>query len=281
MRLANVDGRALLLTSDDTGVDVGTASGDRFGPGLPGIYDDWDAFRQWADTLPDDLPTMGFTRTELAPPSPRPRQIFAVGLNYREHAEETGLAVPEGLPPVFTKFASSLGNPDCTVSLPAGGNTDWEVELVAIIGRRASHLTAAQAWESVAGLTVGQDISERASQFAGPVPQFGLAKSFPNFAPTGPWLVTPDAVGDPDDLEIGCAIDGEVVQHARTSDLLIPVAEIIARLSATVTLYPGDLVFTGTPAGVGYGRTPARYLRPGERLRTWIEGIGELDQLFV
>ena len=112
-------------------------------------------------------------------------------------------------------------------------------------------------------------------------PQFGLAKSFPGFAPQGPWLVTPDEFRDPDDLELGCAIDGEEVQKARTRDLIFPVRALIAMLSRNVTLYPGDVIFTGTPAGVGVGREPQRFLQAGERLDSWIEGIGELHQSFV
>src|SRR6185436_5052317 len=135
-----------------------------------------------------------------------------------------------------------------------------------------------QAWSHVAGVTVGQDLSERISQMAGPAPQFSLGKSFPRFAPTGPWLVTPDELDDPDDLELGARIDGEVVQRDRTSRLIFPVAQLVAHLSEVLTLLPGDLLFTGTPAGVGMGREPARYLAPGETLVSWIEGVGEIRQ---
>jgi 2-keto-4-pentenoate hydratase/2-oxohepta-3-ene-1,7-dioic acid hydratase in catechol pathway len=119
------------------------------------------------------------------------------------------------------------------------------------------------------------------SQLRGPVPQFSLGKSFANFAPVGPWLVTPDALPDKDDLEIGCEIDGEVMQRGRTMQLIFPVAALVAQLSETITLYPGDVIFTGTPAGVGNGREPKRFLKPGECLRSWVEGIGEIRQTFV
>lgn len=158
---------------------------------------------------------------------------------------------------------------------------DWEVELVVVIGRTAHQISEDEAWDHVAGLTIGQDISERVSQLAGPAPQFSLGKSFPNFAPVGPWLVTPDAVADRDDLRLGCAIDGETVQDGRTRDLIFPVARLVAELSRTITFRPGDLVFTGTPAGVGLGRDPQRFLRPGNELTSWIEGIGEMRQTFV
>jgi 2-keto-4-pentenoate hydratase/2-oxohepta-3-ene-1,7-dioic acid hydratase in catechol pathway len=127
---------------------------------------------------------------------------------------------------------------------------------------------------------VGQDISERISQLRGPAAQFGLGKSFPGFSPQGPWLVTLDELRDVDDLELGCTLDGEEVQKGRTRDLIFSVPKLIATLSHTVTLYPGDVLFTGTPAGVGVGRQPPRFVQPGERLDSWIEGIGELHQVF-
>ncbi|SFK75504.1 2-keto-4-pentenoate hydratase/2-oxohepta-3-ene-1,7-dioic acid hydratase (catechol pathway) [Amycolatopsis sacchari] len=280
MRLANVDGRAVLLTADDRGVDVESASGGKFGPGLPGIYEDWKGFRAWAESA-DTSGAAPFTRARLGSPSPEPRQIVAVGLNYREHAAESGFAVPDRLPPVFTKFDSSLSGPDTEVVLPPGGHTDWEVELVVVIGERMAKVRVEEAWDHVAGLTVGQDLSERVSQLAGPAPQFSLGKSYPGFAPVGPWLVTPDSVPDKDDLELGCSLDGEVVQQGRTKDLIFPVAELLSKLSQTIVLHPGDLVFTGTPAGVGQGRQPQRFIRPGEKLHSWIEGIGELNQTFT
>jgi 2-keto-4-pentenoate hydratase/2-oxohepta-3-ene-1,7-dioic acid hydratase in catechol pathway len=133
----------------------------------------------------------------------------------------------------------------------------------------------------VAGLTVGQDLSERVSQLAGPAPQFGLGKSFAGFGPVGPWLVTPDEFENPDDLELGCSIDGEQVQKGRTSELIFSVPQLIEGLSRTVALLPGDVIFTGTPAGVGLGRNPQRFIQPGETLVSWVEGIGELRQSFI
>jgi 2-keto-4-pentenoate hydratase/2-oxohepta-3-ene-1,7-dioic acid hydratase in catechol pathway len=133
----------------------------------------------------------------------------------------------------------------------------------------------------VAGVTVGQDISDRRLQMVGPKPQAGLAKSNPGFTPMGPCLVTVDEIGDPDDLELSCSIDGELVQHGRTSDLIFSVPELIVYLASVLPLEPGDVIFTGTPAGVGFGRTPPRYLRPGQTLTSSIQGIGELSQTFV
>jgi 2-keto-4-pentenoate hydratase/2-oxohepta-3-ene-1,7-dioic acid hydratase in catechol pathway len=280
MRLANVDGRAVLLTADDRGYDVAAASDGKFGPDLPSVYANWEGFRSWA-AAGVDAETITFQRSQLGSPSPAPRQILAIGLNYSDHAAESGFAVPEGMPPTFTKFLSAMSGPDSVVTLPAGGNTDWEVELVVVLGRTASNVSEDDAWQYVAGLTVGQDISERITQAAGPAPQFSLGKSFPGFAPVGPWLVTPDAVPDPDDLALGCSVDGEQMQNGRTRDLIFGVPALIARLSRNITLYPGDLIFTGTPSGVGLGRKPQRFLRDGERLDSWIEGIGELHQRFA
>jgi 2-keto-4-pentenoate hydratase/2-oxohepta-3-ene-1,7-dioic acid hydratase in catechol pathway len=281
MRLANVDGRAVLLTADDRGIDVAAASDGKFGPELPSLYGDWDGFRVWAESTGDRADDVRFGRAQLGSPSPAPRQVVAIGLNYRAHAAESGFDAPGDLPPTFTKFVSSLSGPDTEVVLPAGGHTDWEVELVVVIGRTAHRTPVERAWDHVAGLTVGQDLSERISQLAGPAPQFSLGKSFPGFAPVGPWLVTPDEVSDRDDLALGCAIDGETVQDGRTKDLIFPVAALVSKLSAALTLYPGDLIFTGTPAGVGVGREPQRFLQPGETLRSWVEGIGELRQTFT
>ncbi len=156
--------------------------------------------------------------------------MFAIGLNYRDHAAETGLDAPDA-PPTFTKFASCLTGPETDLVLPTD-TVDWEVELVAVIGREATDVPAADAWSYVAGLTVGQDFSERTSQMAGPAPQFSLAKSFPGFGATGPWLVTPDEFADRDDLTIACEIDGETVQSGRTGQMMFPVADLIAHLSA-------------------------------------------------
>ena len=207
--------------------------------------------------------------------------MFAVGLNYSEHAAESGFDAPTDLPPVFAKWVSSFSGPDSRVVLPPAGNVDWEVELVAVIGREATRVDIGSAWSHVAGLTAGQDISERKTQFRGPAAQFGLGKSFPGFSPQGPWLVTIDEFDDPDDLELGCSLDGEEVQRSRTSDLIFSVPRLVAELSTTVTLYPGDVIFTGTPAGVGVGREPQRFIKAGETLTSWVQGIGQLRQTFV
>ena len=276
MKLANHDGRATIVTSADgalRGIDVARASDGRFGPELPVLFEDWLAFRAVADDLARSGPPQTLDADALGPPSPEPRQVFGIGINYRAHAEETGAALP-AKPATFTKFPSSLTGPFATVELPEGA-VDWEVELVFVIGARAERVSAADAWDHIAGVTVGQDLSERGLQFAAGA-QFSLGKSYPGFAPTGPWLVTPDDLPTPDDLGLGCSIDGETVQDGRTSDLIYDVPHLIEELSHVLPLLPGDLCFTGTPSGVGVSRQPPRFLQPGEVLESWIEGIGTI-----
>ncbi|QMU69742.1 fumarylacetoacetate hydrolase family protein [Streptacidiphilus sp. P02-A3a] len=280
MRVANIDGR-LALGRADGYLDVAGASGGRFGPDPQAAFADWDAFARWAQeylaAAPDDPatsldPGAGAVR---GAPVPRPAQVFAIGLNYRDHVAEAGLQIPEE-PAVFTKFPTSLTGHGQSVTLPEG-LVDWEAELVLVIGRHCHRATRANAWSHVAGLTVGQDLSERRLQLTGPAPQFSLGKSYPGFAPTGPELVTLDEFADPDDLELGCMLEGgEVLQKSRTSNMIFDVPELIVRLSAVCPLLPGDLVFTGTPAGVGGARTPQKFLAPGDILITWVEGVGTL-----
>jgi 2-keto-4-pentenoate hydratase/2-oxohepta-3-ene-1,7-dioic acid hydratase in catechol pathway len=281
MRLANLGGRATLVVpgGDDRGVDIAEVSGGKFGPDVQGLYEQWDAVQAFVAAL--DLrtgATVKLDEGELRAPVPSPRQVFAIGLNYRSHAAESGMDVP-GVPATFTKFPASITDPFADVELP-NGTVDWEVELVVVIGRRADRVAAADAWSHVAGLTVGQDLSDRTLQFAAGG-QFSLGKSHRGFAPLGPWVVTPDELADPDDLALGCSIDGETVQDARTSDLVFGVAQLVVELSAVVPLLPGDIIFTGTPGGVGFTRRPPRFLQPGETLTSWIEGIGTIRTRFL
>jgi 2,4-diketo-3-deoxy-L-fuconate hydrolase len=270
MKLANLDGRAVLVLGDEV-ADVATASDGRFGPDPSALYDDWDDFAAFAATV--TAATGKLDREKLRNPVPRPRQVFAIGLNYRSHAEESGMAVPD-VPATFTKFPASLAGPYDDVEV-VGDAVDWEVELVAVIGRRADRVAEAAGWAHVAGLTVGQDISDRNLQFAAGM-QFSLGKSRRGYGPMGPWVVTPDELADPDDLALGCSVDGGTVQDARTSDLIFGVPRLVAELSAVLPLLPGDVVFTGTPAGVGMARQPPRALRPGQVLESWVEGIGTI-----
>ncbi len=278
MRIGNLDGRLVILTTAGA-VDVARASNGRFGPDPQSGYDQWAEFTAWAAAA-DGLAAEPFDVALLDAPSPTPRQSFGVGLNYRDHAAESGLEVPRQ-PSVFTKFPSCITGPYGEIGLPPGGHTDWEVELVAVIGTTARQVAEADGWSHVAGLTIGQDISERITQLTGSPAQFSLGKSFPRFGPTGPWLLTLDEFADPGDLELGCSLNGEEMQKSRTRHLIISVPRLVSRLSAIVTLLPGDVIFTGTPAGVGLSRDPHRWLAPGDELVSWIEDIGEMRHRFA
>ena len=279
MRIAQHNNRAVILTADDRGIDIHEASGGRFGPEIHSVYQHWNDFTSWASGL-DAQADVAIDRAALGAPSPEPEQIFAIGLNYQAHQKEAGYKVTTELPPVFTKWRSALAGPDGEVVLPHGGNVDWECELVVIIGVGGRNISAESAWDHVAGLTIGQDFSERIRQQFGQAPQYSLGKSFAGFAPTGPWLVSPDEFDDPNAIRLGSDIDGEVQQNGTTADMICPVPQLIEFLSRIVEFRPGDLIFTGTPSGVGIGQDPKRFLKPGEQLRSWIEGIGEIHHTF-
>jgi 2-keto-4-pentenoate hydratase/2-oxohepta-3-ene-1,7-dioic acid hydratase in catechol pathway len=277
MRVANADGRGVLVVEDGI-VDVATASGGALPPDPQRLFDEhWDDVRALADRAP--RPTAPLERSELRAPVPHPRQVFAIGMNYAAHAAEAGMEAPT-FPPTFTKFPTCLTGPDATVELPSEF-VDWEVELVVVIGRHAYEVEAGQGWGHVAGLTVGQDLSERVVQTRPPAPQFSLGKSFPGFGPTGPWVITPEEVEHRDDLELSCTVNGEEVQKSSTSDLIFGVDALVHLLSGITPLLPGDLLFTGTPSGVGGTRTPPRFLAPGDELVSTIEGIGTIHTHLV
>jgi 2,4-diketo-3-deoxy-L-fuconate hydrolase len=270
MRIANQAGRAVLVLGTEV-ADIALASGGRFGPDLMGIYEHWDDVVAFARTV--TTATGALVESELGCPVPMPRQVFAIGLNYHSHAAETGMAAPE-VPATFTKFPASLAGPFDDIEIH-GGAIDWEAELVAVIGRRADHVAEADGWSHVAALTVGQDISDRHLQFAAGS-QFSLGKSRRGYGPMGPWVVSLDEFADPDDLALGCSVDGETMQQARTSDLIFSVPRLVAELSCVLPLLAGDIIFTGTPAGIGVVRQPPVLLAPGQVLETWIEGIGTI-----
>ncbi|MBW2242242.1 MAG: fumarylacetoacetate hydrolase family protein [Deltaproteobacteria bacterium] len=272
MRIANRAGRLVLL-GDGVALDVERASGGRFGPDPMDVWAAWADFRAWAD---DVSPADGepFERADLGPCVPRPAAVYAIGLNYRDHAEEAGLDVPS-TPMVFTKFPTCLAGPEADLPLTSN-RVDWEAELVVVMGARARAVPETQALDRVAGYCVGQDISDRRLQFKDKPAQFSLGKSLRGFGPIGPAVTTLDALADPLDLAIGCTLEGEAVQKSRTREMIFNVPELVAFLSRHVDLEPGDLIFTGTPAGVGSVRTPRRYLTEGEQLETEIEGLGVL-----
>ena len=277
MRLANVKGR-LTTFAEGRAVDVEHESGGLFEADPQAVYDQWDAFTEWASSI-GAVGGGPVEPAQLGAPVPRPGQVFAIGLNYRDHAAEAGLHLPT-FPHTFTKFPSCVVGPDTAVEV-VGDTSDWEVELVVVIGRPAHRIDAAEAWNHIAGVTIGQDLSERTRQLEGPAPQFNLGKSFPGYGPTGPWLVTPDELPDRDDLALTCTLDGEVVQSSSTAQLIFPVADLVAKLASVVTLRPGDLIFTGTPSGVGHARSPQRFLVPGQELVSEIDGVGRLTTSLI
>ncbi len=282
MRIATLSGRVVLAHGEQP-IDVWEASNGKFGPEPAAVFDQWATFRAWADAEYGSQPVVDepswLTDEHVGAPSSHPRQVFAIGLNYAEHALESGFDLPTS-PVVFTKFASCIVGPNQELSIPRG-KVDWEVELVAVIGAHAYRIDEQQAWAVVAGLTVGQDLSERVLQHSGPAPQFGLAKSFAGFGPTGPILVTPDEFDNADDLEIGCTLTGEKMQLDRTAGMVFSVPTLVAWVSHITPLFPGDIIFTGTPSGIGSSRTPPRFLQPGDELVSRIEGIGTIRQRII
>jgi 2-keto-4-pentenoate hydratase/2-oxohepta-3-ene-1,7-dioic acid hydratase in catechol pathway len=216
---------------------------------------------------------------ELLAPIPRPGKIIAIGLNYRDHAEETGDAIPE-VPVVFAKFPSSVTGPYADVVYPAlSTRLDYEGELGVVISRRCSQLTPAEAPDVVGGYVVLNDVSARDVQ--NQTSQWILGKSFDTFAPFGPALVTADEVGDPQQLDISLQVNGEIRQRSNTSNMIFGVYDLISRLSQVCTLEPGDVIATGTPGGVGIGFKPERLLSVGDQVTVEIERIGRISNRIV
>jgi 2-keto-4-pentenoate hydratase/2-oxohepta-3-ene-1,7-dioic acid hydratase in catechol pathway len=270
-RLANVDGRAALVDGS-AWFDLATVTGD------PSLADPMTAVAGHADlhaiqaALAGAAPSGSLDRVELGVCVPRPQKVFGIGLNYRSHAEETNAPLPPA-PLTFTKFPSCLAGPTADIVL-SGDTVDWEVELVAVIGTGGRHIARADAWSHVAGLTLGQDISDRTVQRTGTPPQFSLGKSFDGYGPMGPALVSVDAFVDPDDVHLWCDVSGERMQDSRSSDLIFGIPELVEYLSAICTLVPGDVIFTGTPSGVGAAR--GRFLAHGDVIDSGAEVIGSL-----
>jgi 2,4-diketo-3-deoxy-L-fuconate hydrolase len=211
----------------------------------------------------------------LLAPVTKPEKIVCVGLNYRDHAAESGQPVPEE-PVLFAKYRNSLVGPGGSIKLPraAPDRVDYEAELAVVIGRSAARVPASRALEHVAGYTCANDVSARDLQARGG--QWVRGKAIDSFLPLGPWLVTPDEIGDPQRLRIRCTINGEVLQDSNTQQMVFGVAELISFISQTITLSPGDVIITGTPPGVGAARKPPRFLRAGDDVTVTIEGIGDL-----
>ncbi|WP_420453003.1 fumarylacetoacetate hydrolase family protein [Ilumatobacter sp.] len=247
-RLANVEGRAVLVSGTDYH-DLEALSAGALGPDPMDALALADAVRGFADGLGSATPTGSLDDVVIGCPVPRPRDVFGIGLNYRDHAAETGRDQPTS-PLVFTKFPSCLCGPDTTIELRSDA-VDYEAELVVVIGTGGKDIAEADAWDHVVGLTMGQDVSDRAMQFAGSPAQFGLGKSFDTFGPIGPAVVSLDEIGDVDELRVRCSVNGQQRQDGSVRDLIFSIPRLIHHLSHVTTLSTGDLIFTGTPAGVG------------------------------
>ncbi|MDQ4490103.1 fumarylacetoacetate hydrolase family protein [Sinomonas sp. ASV486] len=268
---------ATIRWSDSTGTRAAVLDGGRLHPldladvgaWLEAGSPDW---AQHVDGVPVETADADF-----APLVPRPGKIICVGLNYRDHILEMGRELPE-YPTLFAKFADSLVGARDDVVLPAGsGRVDWEGELAVVVGRTVSHADEDAARDAIAGFAVSNDVSAR--DFQRRTPQWLQGKTFDSTTPLGPYLVTADETGPEPDLTITCSVDGAVKQQSRTSELVFGPVELVRYISAITILRPGDVILTGTPGGVGDGRDPKEYLRPGSVLTTTIETLGETENL--
>lgn len=278
MKLANIGGRAHII-GEAGGADIARLSGERFPSDMRMLLDQIAELRIWLEATKPELDpslseaALGENLSALDAPISNPSQIFAVGLNYQAHGIETGMAIPDE-PMIFTKFPSSIAGPADVIKLPAD-TVDWEVEMVIVIGKPGRNITRDDALDHVVGYCVGQDLSERRLQMASKPPQFSLAKSYEAFAPIGPWITTSDEV-DYRQLAIGCSIGGDVLQDGNTSQMIFDVPTLVSYLSNVCELRTGDLIFSGTPDGVGFSRQPPRFLAHGDLLESRIHGLGRL-----
>lgn len=249
---------------------------------VPDLTPEWMAPERLRALAAIDLNQMPLVEgtPRLGMPFSGTRQFVAIGLNYRQHAQEAGLPIPQE-PVVFNKALTSLSGPNDDIVLPAGSEeTDWEIELGFVIGTIARQVKVEHALSHVAGYCLANDVSERNWQIKRNG-QWGKGKSFDSFGPVGPWLVTADEIPDPQALDMALSVNGVLKQGANTADMIFSVAEIISYLSQFMTLLPGDLIITGTPAGVGLGMKPPQFLRRGDQLALHIDKLGTQTQLVV
>jgi 2,4-diketo-3-deoxy-L-fuconate hydrolase len=275
-RLANIAGRAALVVGDHY-TDLATHSSGVFGPDPMEALARPDLLSEFSAGIDESSVTGLVVDVVLGPPVPRPQKSFAVGLNYRSHAAEGGMDVPDS-PLVFTKFPSCIVGPTADIELRSDG-CDYEGELLVVIGKGGKDISVADAWDHVVGLTVSQDISDRPAQFAAKPPHFDLGKSFDTFGPIGPVLVSVDEIGDRNDLHIVTTVNGEVRQDDTTANLIFDIPTLISYLSHITTLVTGDIIFTGTPEGIGAAQ--GKFLADGDVITTTIDGIGTMTNRCV
>jgi len=271
-------------TRDGRAPEPGVVSGDRvvslIGAGHTDLHSifalDSAALTRLEDWVsnppPDTVSSLGEVR--LLAPIPQPRKLICVGLNYRDHAIESGMEIPK-VPTIFNNFATAIIGPGDNIVLPAVSATpDYEAEFAFVIGRGGRNIPAAKWRDHVFGYTIVNDVSARDFQMA--TTQWLMGKTFDTFAPMGPWVVSAGEIADPHALDISMTINGEVLQNSNTRELIFKIPELIEYLSKVFTLEPGDVVSTGTPAGVGFARKPPRLLRAGDECVIKVQGIGEL-----
>ena len=270
-KLANIEGRAALVDGENY-YDLETISNGKFNYDTSNALTNLVGLSELSEDLSKSEPTGLLHDVKIDAPISAPKNCYAVGLNYRNHAEEAGMDIPS-VPMVFTKHTTCLVGPNSTIEMRSD-HVDYEAELVVVIGHPGKDILKDNAWNHVAGLCVGQDISDRTVQFSSKPPQFNLGKSFDTFGPMGPYLVSPDSLQNKESLQIECKVNQEVRQKDNTNDLIFDISSIISYLSEIVTLNTGDVIFTGTPGGVGV--MEGKFLKDGDVLRTSIEGLGTL-----
>ena len=275
-KLGNIDGRSALVRNNDY-YDLETISGGEVSSiGIEAIQSE-DLLSDLYSKLDSFEATGNINDVTLGAPITSSINCFAVGLNYRNHAEESGMEIP-AFPMIFTKHTSCIVGPFDNVEMRSD-IVDYEAEMVVVIGKGGKDIAKDDAWRHVAGITVGQDISDRSVQFHATPPQFNLGKSFDTFGPIGPILVSHDEVDDKESLKLTCSVNDELRQDDNTNDLIFDVPYLISYISEFITLNTGDLIFTGTPAGVG--ATQGKLLKHGDMLSTSIEGIGTINNKMV
>ncbi|MCZ8170632.1 MAG: fumarylacetoacetate hydrolase family protein [Brevundimonas sp.] len=263
-----------------TGIVVGDSVIDTRVPGtMIDLIREWDRHRPGLETRAEAGGGVPLASVRLEAPVQRPGKVWAIGLNYADHIAESNMATPERQV-WFTKAQTSINAPYDPIEIAEGTMTnDYEVELVAIIGRGGKRIAAGDAAGAVFGYCVGNDVTERMWQHAGP--QWSLGKSFDTHAPIGPWIVTADEMGDPHALGLRCFVNGEKRQDSNTRHLVFDIWQQIEHLSIGMTLEPGDVIFTGTPGGVGAAMDPRRFLQPGDVVRCEIDQLGHIEGTMV
>ena len=274
-KLGSNSGRAIFI-KDDKYYDVNTISNGDISSNSLKALSDTEKLSQLYINLNDYESSGNLSDINLDPPI-IPTNVFAVGLNYKKHAEESNLEIPP-FPMIFTKHSTCISGPKSDICMKSD-MVDYEAELVFVIGKGGKDISKEDAWQHVAGLCVGQDISDRPVQFHATPPQFNLGKSFDTFGPIGPYLVSTDLFDNKESLKLQCWVNDELRQETLTNDLIFDIPYLISYISEFITLNTGDVIFTGTPEGVG--ATQGKFLKDGDILKTTIEGIGTLENKCV